>query len=285
MKSNVYEKLFQALPVIRSQHAPTTELYALLKQVARNQVEELFSGQDSVPREFKPFGELVFPYHKMGAIDSLNLFDIDELIILSFYWANRKRYKKVADIGANIGLHSIVLSKCGYEVRSFEPDPQTFKVLQRNVGLNKSASVTPFNAAVSSQDGQMEFIRVLGNTTGSHLAGSKSNPYGALEKFPVKVAGIGAIIDWADLIKMDAEGHEKEILPATTRAQWLKADAMIEVENKENAGIVFKHFNDLGINMFAQKLNWQPVKKVEDMPSGYKEGSLFVTAKNEMPWQ
>lgn len=284
MKNNVYESIFLALPTVKSKHAPGTKLYSLLKQIARNQVEELFAGQDSNPREFKPFGDLVFPYHKMGAIDSLNLFDIDELIIFGFYWANRESYKKVADIGANIGLHSILLSKCGFMVRCFEPDPETFKVLQRNLILNNCKSVSPFNAAVSSKPGEMEFIRVLGNITGSHLAGSKANPYGGMERFPVKVEGIGEVIEWADFIKLDAEGHEKEIILATTRNQWLKTDAMIEVENKDNAVVLFEHFMGLGINMFAQKLNWQKAERIEDIPAGYREGSLFVSAKDEMPW-
>ena len=36
--------------------------------------------------------------------------------MFAFYYRNREFHKKVADIGANIGLHSIVLSKCGFEV-------------------------------------------------------------------------------------------------------------------------------------------------------------------------
>lgn len=283
MKS-INKELFDVLPEIRSQHAPNSQLYALLKIVARNQIETLFSGQDSEPKEFAPFGRLIFPYHKMGAIDSLNLFDIDELIIFSFYWLNRLRYKKVADIGANIGLHSILLNKCGCAVRCYEPDPETFKVLQRNLQLNNCTTVKPINAAVSGQAGELEFVRVVGNMTGSHLAGAKLNPYGKLDRFPVRVDGISDIIKWADLIKLDAEGQEKEIIKATTREQWLKTDALIEVENENNAAILFKHFNELGVKMFAQKLNWERVKTVADMPAGYREGTLFVAVKETMPW-
>ena len=59
---------------------------------------------------FGPFGEISFPYLKMGAIDSLDLFGLDEVIIFSYYYNNRHRYKKVSDIGANIGLHSLLMS-------------------------------------------------------------------------------------------------------------------------------------------------------------------------------
>ena len=43
----------------------------------------------------------------------------------------------MADIGANIGLHTIVLSKLGYKVDSYEPDEKHFKLLIKNLKKNK----------------------------------------------------------------------------------------------------------------------------------------------------
>lgn len=284
MESKILNDLMLTIPTIIGSHSPGSQLYLLLKQVARREVESLFSEKDALENDFKPFGKMILPYYKMGAVDSLNLFDIDELIIFCFYWQNRKRYKKTLDIGANLGIHSIIMSKCGFEVRCFEPDPKHFEVLHKNIALNKCSGISEFNAAISSKSGQMEFIRVLGNTTSSHLAGSKDNPYGDLEKFLVKVEDIKEHIKWADFVKLDAEGHEKEIILATTKGHWQKTDAMIEVGNKNNAIALYDHFRRLGVNMFAQKLNWQKVKSVEDVPVGYKEGSLFVSMKRQMPW-
>ena len=282
--TSILESLLLALPSLCGQHAPGSEVYTLLKQVARREVEDLFNEHEPKVREFKPFGELVLPYHKMGATDSLNLFDLDELIIFSFYWINRKRYRRVLDAGANIGLHSIILSKCGFEVRAYEPDPKHFEILQRNLALNNCSNVQTFNAALSIRAGEMEFVRVLGNTLGSHLAGSKANPYGDLERFPVKVETFEPLITWADLIKLDVEGHEKEILLATNRTHWLNTDALVEVENENNAASIYEHFTALGVHLFSQKTNWQLVHDVDDMPTSYREGTLFVTCKSEMPW-
>ncbi len=281
---SVLENIILTLPSQKDQHCRETSLYAQLQQQARKEVQALFSDDSADPKPFKPFGELIFPYHKMGAIDSLNLFDLDELIIFGFYWANRKRYKRVADIGANIGLHSILLAKGGYDVHAYEPDPQTFEILKRNLALNKCSSVHAYNEAVSSESGELEFVRVLGNLTGSHLAGSKANPYGELERFPVKVEAIEPIIEWADLIKLDAEGHEKRILLATSFEQWRKTDAILEIDNEGNAVAVYEHFNRLKVNLFSQKLNWQLVRDIKDVPISYREGSLFITCKDEMPW-
>jgi FkbM family methyltransferase len=256
----------------------------MLKLVARKEVEHLFRDGAEGGRDLKPFGALSFPYHAMGNVDSLNLFDLDELIIFSFYWLNRKRYHRVLDIGANIGLHSIMLSKCGYEVRCYEPDPKHFEILQRNLALNHCAKVTPINAAVSSSAGTLEFVRVLGNTTGSHLSGSKLNPYGELERFPVKVDAMPAIITWPDLLKLDAEGHEKDILSATTRENWTKLDALVEIGSEQNAAAVLKQFTDMGISMYSQKINWGQVRSLSDMPFSHHDGTLFIAGTGRPPW-
>jgi FkbM family methyltransferase len=284
MSDSLLAKLFDALPGIAAHHAPTSPLYALLRCVARREIETQFKAADPRPADFGPFGSVIFPYFKMGAIDSLNLFDLDELILFSFYRTNRGRYHRVLDIGANIGLHSVILNKCGFEVRAYEPDPTHFRVLNANLQLNACSSVEPFNVAVSSQDGEMEFVRVLGNTTGSHLAGSKPNPYGELERFLVHVESIRSLLDWADLMKIDAEGHECEILLQTNREDWKSVDALVEVGTPENARRLFDFFRGLGVGLFAQKMNWQRVNGLEDMPFSHHEGTLFVTTKEAVPW-
>ena len=282
--SLILDGLLGALPALRAQHSPASAPYALLKRVARREVESLFHSADETAHGFGPFGRLAFPYVSMGAVDTLSLFDLDELILFSFYHQNRGRYRRVLDVGANLGLHSIVLSRCGYEVRCFEPDPTHFQLLQRNLAANGCASVTPYNAAVSNRSGTLEFVRVLGNTTGSHLAGSKPSPYGELERFPVRVEAIGPLLEWADLVKMDVEGHEAEILLSTERRHWADTDGVVEIGSPENARRVFDHFRALGVGLFAQKTGWRPVADLADVPASYRDGSLFVSCKDEMPW-
>src|SRR6185437_16219991 len=101
--SPILDDLLHTLPSLCRQHSPARDEYAALKQVARREVESLFRA-DLPEAGFGPFGPLTFPYEAMGAVDSLSLFDLDELILFSFYSCNRRRYRRVADIGANIGL-------------------------------------------------------------------------------------------------------------------------------------------------------------------------------------
>ncbi|MBI5567060.1 MAG: FkbM family methyltransferase [Chloroflexi bacterium] len=63
------------------------------------------------------------------------------------------------DIGANIGYFTLLAASCvgatGH-IHSFEPNPTTFKGLQRNVTLNNFKQVSLNNAAVSNVPGQVQ---------------------------------------------------------------------------------------------------------------------------------
>lgn len=275
--------LFQSLGSNPALHVPGTPTYQLLKAVAREQIEPLFSGTESTPRPFGPFGTLALPYTKMGAINSLDLFGLDELIIFAFYHANRTRYRRVIDIGANLGLHSLILSRCGFSVQAFEPDPWHYGLLSANLKANGAASVEPIQAAVSTTDGEAKFVRVLGNTTGSHLAGAKDS-YGEKEIFTVATKAIAPLFGWADLAKIDAEGHEKDLLLAATRPLMDKLDIMVEIGSPANATAVFEHFQKLEVGLFPQKLGWQRARSAADLPTSHRDGSLFISAKPAMPW-
>lgn len=275
--------LFNALTESPVLHAPSSAFYAFCKTRAKAIALEMFSDEGRVAREFGPFGGISLPYTKMGAIDSVDLFGLDELIIFAFYRANRTRYRRALDIGANLGLHSMIMSRCGFQVRAFEPDPWHFGLLKQNLEANGAGSVEPIPAAVSTTDGEAQFVRVLGNTTGSHLAGSKDS-YGEKETFSVRTLALGPLLDWADFAKIDAEGHEKDLLLSATAAQLQKIDIMVEIGNPANAKAVFEYLHGIGIGMFAQKIGWRKVARVEDVPTSHREGSLFISAKASMPW-
>jgi len=277
--------ILEALPALAEQHARTTESYKMLEEQAQAAVATSGLIQESLRAvSLGFFGSVVFPFTRMGAISSSDLFGLDELIIFSFYWVNRNRYRRTADIGANLGLHSILMEKCGWDVVAYEPDPEHAKLLRRNLELNESKSVKIIEAAVSDKPGILEFVRVLGNTTSSHLAGAKNNAYGPLERFPVKVETIAAIMPNMDFIKVDAEGQEKLIILGTSAEHWDNTDMMVEIGSVDNASAIFEHLQKIGVRAFAQRLGWNQVESFDDMPTHYKNGSLFITRKQAMPW-
>jgi FkbM family methyltransferase len=275
--------LFEALIEHPRLHAPTSAVYRVLKAFARAQIEASFSSLERIGREFWEFGPLSLPYTSMGAVTSLDLFGLDELIIFTFYHRNRSRYRRVLDIGANLGLHSMIMARCGFEVKAFEPDPSHFDLLKANLAANNISNVEAMAEAVSTTDGKAEFVRVLGNTTGSHLAGSKSS-YGEREYFTVSTTAAGPLFEWADFAKIDAEGHERDLLLNTSAEAFAHLDVMVEIGNDANAEAIFAHCQALDVRMFAQKIGWQPARRLADMPTSHREGSLFLSTKPEMPW-
>jgi FkbM family methyltransferase len=280
-----FGSLMELLAAFPGHHARDSAFYRFLDgltQDAFHEVKPAFvAGQGVVVGEF---GSIILPYEEMGAIDSIDLFGLDELILFAYYYKNRGRYRRAADIGANIGLHSILLSRIGCQVEAFEPDPQHSAKLARNLDLNAIADCLVHRVAVSDHRGQMEFVRVLGNTTSSHLAGAKPNPWGELERFEVDVEDIREIAGRVDFMKIDAEGHEAVILSALAFEAWRRVDAVVEIGSTENARAVFDHFTQSGIGLFSQKRGWGRVERFEDMPTTYREGGLFISAKPAMPW-
>lgn len=280
----IIEDLFAAIPSLPYRHATSDPVWRIWDVVARDSTARLFASptpSTSVP--FGPFGGLILPYVEMGNINSCNLFGLDELILFAFYAANRSRYRHVVDFGTNIGLHTIILARCGFQVRSFEPDPHHIEILERNLMLNH-VHTNLHRAAVSVASGEMQFTRVLGNTTSSHLSDAKAAPYGELERFTVSAEAAAPHLAWADLAKIDIEGHEGVLVTGLPTTTWLDTDAVLEIGTSDNAHLVFEHLRGSKINMFAQKIGWRRVISLAEMPTSHREGSLFISAKTEMPW-
>lgn len=278
-------QLVEALATVPEIHPRTHPMWKVMDTFAQGEAAQIFSGSKTETQLTGIFEGLQFPFHKMGTITSLHLFGLDELILFSFYWTNRGRYKKALDLGANIGLHSILMAKCGFQVRSYEPDPQSYNVLCKNLELNRVKSVEPINAAVSTKTGTMEFVRVLDNLTGNHLVGAKSGAYGNLQTIPVKVEEFAPLLRSADFAKIDVEGHEREILLSTRREDWVATDAIVEIGTEGNAAAVYDHFREISVPLYSQKLGWGRVRTLNDMPTSYRDGSLFISCKSEMPWK
>ena len=277
--------LIQSLIENPSQHSRDSSFYKTHEQELLNMLENSdLNSSKSGHESFEPFGDLHFPYREMGAINTIHLFGLDELIIFSYYWANKSSYKNVADLGANIGLHSLIMDKCGFSINSFEPDPIHVGVFQENIVNNKSVNITINQKAISDKPGTMDFIRVLGNTTGSHLAGAKEDPYGELETFSVETSDINAVLLNNDFVKMDIEGQEATAILSTKKDTWANVEMILEVGTEKNAKIIFEYLNEINVNMFSQKTGWNKVSDLADVPSSYKEGSLFLSVADEMSW-
>ena len=248
-----------------------------------NKVHNAMSGEELF---FAELGSIKFPFFKMGQINSAKLFGLDELILFSFYYANRNRYKKTLDLGANIGLHTLIMKKLGFQVISYEPDSVHLTQIEKVMNLNDLSTEGLTPRAISDKRGTMDYIRILRNTTGSHLLGSKEEVYGPTEIVSVEIDDILEVLSQGnfDFIKMDVEGHEVVLLNRITTQSITYTDIMLEIGSEKNANAIFSILLDKKIPAYAQKINWARVEKLQDMPSHHTHGSLFLSMQGPPNW-
>lgn len=119
------------------------------------------------------------------------------------------------DIGAHFGYFSLLAGKSSKAKRilAFEPTPNTFEILQRNVKLNNFQNIELFNLAISDKNGDEAFtVAEASDSCGFY------EPVGCeiKEKISVKTETLdSALADVKDedvVIKIDAEGNEINIL-------------------------------------------------------------------------
>jgi len=142
------------------------------------------------------------------------------------------------DVGANIGVETIPASRlCGNEGRvfAFEPNPNVFKLLLDSLELNDLCNVTCFNVA-ASEEAKTLFFSVPANNTGSAQIVSEIRD----NTFCVKALRLDALEELQNrpikLLKIDVEGHEKNVLKGCEGLlrQGTIENLLIEIWHSEN---------------------------------------------------
>jgi FkbM family methyltransferase len=228
---------------------------------------------------FEEFGKIFFPFINMGKIKSTDLFSANEFIIFFLYFCYKKYHSKkikVADLGANIGLHSIIMEKIGFHVSSYEPDPKTFLQLKKNTKLNKLKNIKLYNSAIFNKKGIFNFTRVHDNLTGSHITTEKES-YGPKSIFKVRTIAAQDIVSKFSLIKIDIESAEATVICNLRKKDFLKTDMIVEVGNEHNAKKIFTFLKKKKIKSYSQKNNFKLVRNFNNMPISHHEGLLFIS--------
>lgn len=135
---------------------------------------------------------------------------------------------KVIDVGANIGIYTILLGKAispSGHLWSIEPFPPVASYLKKNIALNELNNITFIDKAVAEHDGMLDF-HVF--PEGSDVYNSLGAAYRPAEKLkavrviPVSVTTLDIIadkygIDKIDILKIDVEGAEERVLKGAER--------------------------------------------------------------------
>jgi FkbM family methyltransferase len=123
--------------------------------------------------------------------------------------------QNLIDIGAHIGFYTINLAPKCNKVFAFECSPKSFNYLCANIALNElDYKIIKYNTALSNEEGNTKYyIRDPNDGGGNGI--SKFN-YDETNNTPSIVVPIKKLDSFnltnINFIKIDVEGHEKEVL-------------------------------------------------------------------------
>jgi len=138
-------------------------------------------------------------------------------LILNEIWKSKISLSgmSIIDIGANIGYFTLlaagIVGVTG-NVYAFEPEPQNYSLLARNVRLNGFTNVRLYQKAVSRCSGKMNLN--LGSQSGTHSLFSVKET--TSKTIMIDLIGLDEIFigtnNRIDVIKVDVQGAEMDVL-------------------------------------------------------------------------
>ncbi len=178
-----------------------------------------------------------------------------ELEELNFTYSILEKGDTYLDIGANIGLFSLIAAdKVGEDgkVISFEPDPNTYVKLLDNIRLNNFHQIETHNIGLSDKTTELNFYK---SETGHDAWNSmvKNEAYGVENVIKVKACKLDEQLERIEkekikLVKIDVEGWEKfVVLGGKSFFKNYNPYVMVEFteENAFNAGYFVQEIYDL----------------------------------------
>lgn len=171
----------------------------------------------------------------------------------------------MVDVGANIGWYALLvtrLSRGRCRVVAFEPDPQNFARLRRNLELNDATQVQAFNLAVGETTATLQLHRYGRDNAGRHSLLALHEG----ETVPVQVVPLDEF--WRTqslpagpirLLKMDIEGYEVIALRGAAtllaRCEWVLIEHSPAYLRQSGHGIasLVTLFDEAGFTPFAPR--------------------------------
>jgi len=148
----------------------------------------------------------------------------------------------IIDVGAFMGSYSLLAGKLTGEkgkVYAFEPNPDYFKKLKKNILLNRFPNIQAFDLALSNKKGVVEFYPA---SSGSSLVKNVAEALIGKKIKPIKVKAV-TLNDFVgkekikriDFIKIDAEGWDLQVLKGASNILKRKdaPDIMVEVIDEQ----------------------------------------------------
>lgn len=132
-----------------------------------------------------------------------------------FFETHLRPGMKVVDVGANLGLYSLLFSRLvgpSGRVFSFEPDPELFASFEANCRRQEAANLARFEVALGAREGSAQLCRSLIHSGDNRL--DRRHPPALCRTFGVRVARLAEMLpgERIDFVKIDVQGRERQVL-------------------------------------------------------------------------
>jgi FkbM family methyltransferase len=153
-----------------------------------------------------------------------------------------RRGLRIVDIGANLGSFTIWLSRTAKvdEAFCFEPEPDSFRLLQFNLAQNGCGFARALDKAVGGESRTAQVALKADSPGGTSIYAPASDP----ERARRTAVQVLALSEWLgrtpgafDLLKMDCEGSEWEIVRRTSPSDLARFRAVVAEVHADPDGL------------------------------------------------
>ena len=201
-------------------------------------------------------------------VNSTDLMALTNVWMINEYEIEKFKINKndiIIDVGAHIGLFSLLASKSCFagKIFSYEPINENFEMLMQNIKSNKLKNIVPFNLAVSKNTSNVKLF--LDKDESAHSIFQKNTSYVTVESISLQKIFDDNDINFCKILKLDCEGAEYEIIDSLPDKYFEKIQNMIIeyhladskpelgkdlISKIKNAGFqitIRPHHNDMGL--------------------------------------
>ncbi len=234
-------------------------------------------------------GETKYRYYKTreGIRFRLRQMSGDATVIMETFWLNEYMRNQeitnnngvVIDVGAHIGSFSLLASSKANnsKVFAFEPHPDNFKLLKKNIRLNNlEDKIFPSQVALAKKSKKRVKLYLHPHSSGMHstiLRNSKSCNREDDAFIEAKAISLGDVfkknkISRCNFLKMDCEGSEYEVMLSTPKSILKRIDNIaLEYHDGGDIQKIKKHLEQAGfMTRFDNCLNNVLLRHMVNIP-------------------
>lgn len=209
-------------------------------------------------------------------------------------------FMNIVDIGAHIGTFSILSASKFKDAKifAFEPFPETYELLKRNINENNIHQIKPFENAIASTNDTLKLY--LSDENWEHsIANVDSKEFIEVKGKKIDTLIKEVEIDKIDLVKFNCEGAEFEILNSISHNSYKIIRLMVilyhedmakgqKVENLfsllENNGFMYRVINKTKNRgwVIAKNKNYYSTTENTLVDLNYKFSTILKRKKNQL---